>query len=779
MPQDDSEPFDLDRLNAELDLEITAGNFRSGAIILDAPERIPAIWGRDHDVLWSEGEPLILAGPPGVGKTTLAQQLALARCRVTFPNVLGYPVAPATSRTLYVAADRPQQALRSMRRMVSPDQRERLDEALVVWTGPFDALADREHTLAMFRQQEIGTVIFDSVKDVAGDVSGGELGAELNRTMQLLVSAGIEVAALHHNRKGQEGNRRPKRLDDLYGSQWIAAGAGSVVYLWGEAGDREVELLHLKQPDNVVGPLNVVHDHRTGTSTVAERVDDETETLRLACIAALDEGEPLGKKRLIEKVRELGISGGQGKLKEQITKLAATPGSGIHSRGNDGYVKGGTKQAVPPLSPPGSEGGTGHAPLRGSLTPRGQGDVSPFCPGRSTTDEPTNQPNGGPPPMPTTDQFAQIVAQLDPLPAGRRESIARMATEEVATCPRCGQSVRRCDPRRHRRPARPPRLRRGGVMDRWRRPTSFPTVAAPLDDTSGGMGNCWGPAEPSNQHSAVTPRNGTEDRVRCSPRPQARRRPRPRLPTRPAPAPSPTRSGSARPAGAATAPGSSSDRDGSIPDPSPRVQPRVPNHRRLDAGPTPCPPGRKRRPRWQANDRSRPQLRRTTRNSTRRGKGDEPQHHDPRRRCRARRRDPAGERTPRRPARRRAAGLCRGELQALDWNQVELNAGVIRVEHFWDRVVGLAEPKSRARERSVPIPQALAREQRALGPPGCRRPPYPRGPTGRSDQPTEWRTPRDERNQRVRPDHRPTRSSSHWSPSPRRQRAPRRDPHLP
>ena len=96
----DTYPLDEDRRNAELDLEVAAGNFHSGAIILDAPERIPAIWGRDHDVLWSEGEPLILAGPPGVGKTTLAQQLALARCRVTFPNVLGYPVSDSAFRTL-------------------------------------------------------------------------------------------------------------------------------------------------------------------------------------------------------------------------------------------------------------------------------------------------------------------------------------------------------------------------------------------------------------------------------------------------------------------------------------------------------------------------------------------------------------------------------------------------------------------------------------------------------------------------------------------------------
>ena len=58
------------------------------------------------------------------------------------------------------------------------------------------------------------------------------------------------------------------------------------------------------------------------------------------------------------------------------------------------------------------------------------------------------------------------------------------------------------------------------------------------------------------------------------------------------------------------------------------------------------------------------------------------------------------------------AGLRRGELQALRWNAIDLKAGVLRVEHSWDRVAGLVSPKSRSGERSVPIPGALAHELR-------------------------------------------------------------------
>jgi integrase len=53
------------------------------------------------------------------------------------------------------------------------------------------------------------------------------------------------------------------------------------------------------------------------------------------------------------------------------------------------------------------------------------------------------------------------------------------------------------------------------------------------------------------------------------------------------------------------------------------------------------------------------------------------------------------------------AGLRRGELQALRWDDVDLARGVIRVERAWDVQEGLIEPKSRAAKRRVPMPAVL------------------------------------------------------------------------
>jgi integrase len=53
------------------------------------------------------------------------------------------------------------------------------------------------------------------------------------------------------------------------------------------------------------------------------------------------------------------------------------------------------------------------------------------------------------------------------------------------------------------------------------------------------------------------------------------------------------------------------------------------------------------------------------------------------------------------------AGLRMGELQALEWSDVDLASGVIRVKRSWDKKAGPLEPKSRAGRRAVPVAAAL------------------------------------------------------------------------
>lgn len=247
-----------------------------GSWILDVPANPPAIWGKDSEVLWAAGEPCLITGPPGVGKTTLTGQLVRARLGLDWePTVLGWPVEPDThGKVLYLASDRPQQIRRALARGFTEDDREQLDERFTVWAGPPPSdLAKDTSTLTRLAQAAgATTVILDSLKDMAIGLSDDEVGAGLNQAIQLALADGIDVLALHHQRKGTDG-KRPKSLEDLYGSTWIAAGAGSILLLWGAAGDPIVELHHLKQPSSDVGPLKIEHDHHHGTSTVHRGFD--------------------------------------------------------------------------------------------------------------------------------------------------------------------------------------------------------------------------------------------------------------------------------------------------------------------------------------------------------------------------------------------------------------------------------------------------------------------------------------------------------------------------
>src|ERR1022692_4294989 len=61
---------------------LSANRAALGGVVLDAPELVESIWGDNHRCLWAKGEPFLLCGPDGVGKTALAEQLALHLCGV-------------------------------------------------------------------------------------------------------------------------------------------------------------------------------------------------------------------------------------------------------------------------------------------------------------------------------------------------------------------------------------------------------------------------------------------------------------------------------------------------------------------------------------------------------------------------------------------------------------------------------------------------------------------------------------------------------------------------
>lgn len=243
-----------------------------GDFILDGSAELEARWGTQAQLLWACGESLLIVAPPGVGKTTMAVQLVEALVGIT-DRVLDLPVRPAR-RVLYLAMDRPRQIRRAMARRFTATHRDVLNERLVVHKGPLpgDLAKFPEQLVTLAHTHDSDVIVVDSLKDACAKLTDDEAGSMVNRAVQMCNAADIDLLGLHHQRKGQNGNK-PNTLADVYGSTWITAGAGSVVLLWGEAGSEIVELSHLKQPADTVGPWTIEHDHHHGTSRISRAFD--------------------------------------------------------------------------------------------------------------------------------------------------------------------------------------------------------------------------------------------------------------------------------------------------------------------------------------------------------------------------------------------------------------------------------------------------------------------------------------------------------------------------
>ena len=251
------------------------GHLLPGGCILDVPAVPDAVWGDSSDILWAQGQALIVAGPDGVGKTTLAGNLTQARLGCGTGEVLGLPIKPGKRNVLVLLMDRPQQAMAALARLFTEADREVLDTRLKIWRGPPPQdLARNTGMLAhLCALADADTCVVDSLKDAALKLTDDEAGSGWNRARQLAIEAGTELVELHHPRKGQEGNRKPAKLDDLYGSRWIPAGAGSVISLWGQAGDPIVELTHLKPVVTPSGPWQMSINGETGVVGIDQGID--------------------------------------------------------------------------------------------------------------------------------------------------------------------------------------------------------------------------------------------------------------------------------------------------------------------------------------------------------------------------------------------------------------------------------------------------------------------------------------------------------------------------
>ncbi|CAN5874013.1 hypothetical protein BH23ACT5_BH23ACT5_09920 [soil metagenome] len=244
-----------------------------GTWALDVPDRVPAVWGHGNEVAWSRLEPALIVGADGTGKTVVAFNIAVRLAGLVTEPLLGLPVLPR-KRVLYLAQDRPRQAQRALRRMLGTMDRDPLNDALTVIDWPIDTVERNPEVLVeLATANDADTVIVDSLKDITEELSSEATGASLKRAFALCVTESVDVLGLHHDRKAQDSKRRLLKLSDVYGSRLITAGCGSVLALNGVSGDPVIELRHLKQVVEEVGPMSISFNFDTGEVSAVEGTD--------------------------------------------------------------------------------------------------------------------------------------------------------------------------------------------------------------------------------------------------------------------------------------------------------------------------------------------------------------------------------------------------------------------------------------------------------------------------------------------------------------------------
>lgn len=311
---------------------------------LEVPTEVPILIGRGDKVLAMRDEATLIVGGDGVGKSSLVQQIVLARIGLR-SDFLGYPVEPAEGRVLYLAMDRPGQIRRSFARMVSESDRTTLRDRLATWTGPLpiDPLGSPQNLADWIREEfgdDISDVVADSYKDLAPGLAEDKPGAQLNLAMQEVLARGMQWFGIHHQRKASVDRTHDYNLSDVYGSRWLTAGAGSVFMVLGEAGDQTVELRHVKQPLGVVGPLLVQHDHARGSSQRA------VEAVSVAGALMESEGDKLTVRDIAHRVYGTYDERARKRIERELKRLALDLESGVH---NEPAKKGGASGTTPAL----------------------------------------------------------------------------------------------------------------------------------------------------------------------------------------------------------------------------------------------------------------------------------------------------------------------------------------------------------------------------------------------------------------------------------------------
>ena len=214
----------------------------------------------------------LIASAPGVGKTQVSLQFALC-CALGQPFLKWDVSKPLKILWFSLEMNAPalQYFTQKMGRAFSQDELYTLDKNLkIIPMGevlPLDHPEGQKFLEALIEEFEPDGIVLDSMGKITNESLSDEKKAkELNAYYaKIRKKYDTFLWFIHHNRKANGDNKKPKELSDIYGNQYLSADLTTALSLWKEEGATHIDLntiktrlgpeqptLHIKRDDNLL-----------------------------------------------------------------------------------------------------------------------------------------------------------------------------------------------------------------------------------------------------------------------------------------------------------------------------------------------------------------------------------------------------------------------------------------------------------------------------------------------------------------------------------------------
>lgn len=195
---------------------------------------------------------MLWTGKSGVGKTQVSLRMAMNLVLGT--AWLGFKVERKFKilfLSLEMAHEEIKEFIIEMSNGLTDEQHKELNENLIIIPRGEPLAFDKPAGQAIVndlldRYKPDGLMVDSAGSAISGDISAeGPVKAAMEYNDQIRQKYGCFTWWIHHQRKGQAENKKPTKLEDVYGNQYIYNRATSVVVLW--PGKDLIEVTELKK----------------------------------------------------------------------------------------------------------------------------------------------------------------------------------------------------------------------------------------------------------------------------------------------------------------------------------------------------------------------------------------------------------------------------------------------------------------------------------------------------------------------------------------------------